>query len=70
MCDLVVRVVMDVLREVGVELLKLLGVDGIPTSARYFAVLDSPQFVVLYPEITFQDLGCCRKSKHGRIAFG
>ena len=68
--DLVVGVVVDVLGKVRIELLQLGGVDGISAAAGDLAVLDSAEFVVLHPEVAFEDLGRGGEAEHGRVALG
>src|ERR1700752_4976172 len=59
---------MDVLRKIRIEILQRCGIRGTSTPARNFAVLDSAKFVVLYPKITFHDLGRSRTPEPGGIA--
>jgi hypothetical protein len=60
--ELVVGVVVYILIHVSVENLQLLGEFLVPAAAQLFAVLDSPEFVVLLPEIGLEDFGRGQKS--------
>src|SRR5207248_9036814 len=45
------------------------GVGWIPSSARFFAVLDSCEFVILDPQIGLQDFCRRRESEQSGVAF-
>src|SRR5260370_23350493 len=66
--EFVVGIVVDVLGHVGVEHRKSGGVGWISASIRFFAVLNAPEFVVLHPEVSLQDLRCSREPKQGCIS--
>ena len=57
MRDLVVGIVVNVLGKVLIQYGKGGGIEGIATSAWNFAVLNSSEFVVLYPKVGFEDFG-------------
>jgi hypothetical protein len=61
MADFVVGIVVNVLRKVIVNCRKRGSVGGVAAPSRNFPVLNSPEFVVLNPEISFEDFGCGRK---------
>ena len=61
MRDLVVGVVVDVLREVLVEILELPSVGRVAGAARNLIVLNSGQFVVLDPEVGFEGFSAATK---------
>src|SRR5437879_883443 len=64
---LILGIIMDVLVHISIKDFQGLGVDWIPSSSRDFAVLDASQLIVLDPEIGFEDFGCRREPKQGRI---
>ena len=66
--DLIVGVVVDVLVHVLIEHLKGLGVGWIPGPSWDFAVLDAAEFVVLLPQIGFEDFCCRQKPKNVRVS--
>ena len=68
MGELVLGVIMDVLVHIPIQNFQGSGVDRISSSARDFAVLVSPEFVILHPEIGLEDLRRSRESEHGGIA--
>ena len=59
---------MDVLGDVLIEDFKGGGVGWIPASAWDFAVLDASEFVVLLPQIGFEDFGRSREPQQCRVA--
>ena len=67
MADLIVGVVVDVLVHVLVQHRKRLGIGVIPDSTRDFGVLDAAEFVVLLPQISFDDFCCSQEPKNGRV---
>src|SRR5262249_50072696 len=67
MGEFVIGIVMDVLGHIRVELLKSDSIEWIPTAAWYFAVLNAPEFVVLHPEIGFQDFCRCADPRPRRL---
>ena len=64
---LILGVVVNVLIHIPIEDRKRSGVGWIPTSAWNFAVLDSPEFVVLHPEIGLEDFRGGREPKQSGI---
>jgi hypothetical protein len=50
--------------------LKFGGIDWTPTPAWYFAVLDSPKFVVLHPKVRLEDFGGGQESEDRRVPLG
>src|SRR5581483_10776339 len=66
---LILGIVVDILGHVGVQELDGLRVDWIPTATRDFTVLNTGEFVVLLPQIGFENLGCGQKPENGYIAF-
>src|SRR5215469_16748100 len=67
MCDLVVGVVMNVLRKVGVKVLQLGSIELVSRSSRNFTIWDAAEFVVLHPEIAFENFRCRSESQQGRV---
>jgi hypothetical protein len=70
MGHLVLSIVVDVLSHVLIELGECLGVGGVSAAAGNFVVLDAAEFVVLLPEIGFEDLGSGEEPQDGRITAG
>ena len=68
MADLIVGVVVDVLVHVLVQHRKRRGIGRIPGSARNFVVLDAAEFVVLLPQIGFDDFCCRQESENVRVS--
>ena len=68
--DFIVGVVVDVLGKVQIELFQFGGVDGISAAAGDLVVLNSAKFVVLDPEVGFQDLGCGGEPEQRGVPFG
>ena len=68
MADLIVGVVVDVLVHVLVQHRKGSGVGWISGSAGDFGVLDAAEFVVLLPQIGFDDFCCRQESKNVRVS--
>src|SRR5258706_3354995 len=56
MGKLILGVVVDILRHVHIQNLESGCVECTPTPARHLAILDSSEFVVLYPQICFEGL--------------
>src|SRR5260370_5593617 len=69
--DFILSIIVNVLGHIPVELLKCRNV-GCASScnSRNFAVLDSPEFVVLDPQIAFDDFGRRQKPQNCHIAPG
>jgi hypothetical protein len=65
MRDLIVGVIMDILRKVRIKILELLGVDRIPAAAGDLSILDPAKFVILEPEVGFQELNRRREPQQG-----
>lgn len=70
MREFVVRIVMDVLRHVAVEIVQCIGVRFTPRTSRNFVVLNTTQFVILLPQIRFYDFRGGKEFKNGRVAWG
>ena len=68
MGDFVVGIVVNVLGKVRVQYGKRSGVGGIAGPAGNFPVLNPSEFVVLNPEVAFEDFSCSRKAKECRIS--
>src|SRR5438034_3600721 len=68
MADLIVGVVVDVLVHVLVQHRKGSGIGWISGSAGDFGILDSAEFVVLLPQIGFDDFCCRQESKNVRVS--
>src|SRR5438105_9945052 len=69
MSALILVVVVDVYIHILIERYQSFGVGWIPSSARFFAVLDSSEFVILDPEIGLQDFRRRRESEQSSVAF-
>src|SRR6266404_568324 len=67
MGHLIFGVVVNVLGHVSIKKRDGGGVGGTSTSAGDFAVLDSPEFVVLLPQIGFEDFGGGQETQDGHI---
>ena len=67
MSEFVVGIVVNVLRHIGVQHRKRGGIGWISSSTGHFAVRNAPELVVLHPEVSLENFGCCRESKHGCI---
>jgi hypothetical protein len=70
MADLIVGVVVDVLVHVLVQHRKRRGVGRIPGPTRDFVVLDAAEFVVLLPQIGFDDFCCRKEPENGLVVPG
>ena len=68
MADLIVGVIMDILVHVLIQHLHGRGIGWIPSSPWNFAVLDAGEFVVLLPQIGFDDFCCRQESENGRVS--
>ena len=69
MREFILGVVMDVLRHVGVKHRQGSGVCRAAAASGNFVVLHSSKFVVLLPEIGFQNFRGRQKSQNCRIPF-
>ena len=70
MGELIFGVVVDILVHVAVKDLKGSGIGCNSTPAWDFAVLDSPQFVVLHPKVGLEDFGRRQEPQDCRISLG
>ena len=70
MRDFIVSVVMDVLSDIFVQYLERRSVSRISGSTWHFFILDTTEFVVLYPEIALHDFCRSGEAKQCRIAPG
>ncbi len=68
MGDLIVGVIMDILVHVPIQHFDGVGVGWIPGPTWDFAVLDAGEFVVLPPQIGFDEFCCRQKSKNVKIS--
>src|SRR5258705_3179499 len=66
--DLIIGVIMDILVHVLIQLLDRRGVGRIPASPWNFAVLDAGEFVVLLPQICFDDFCRRQESENVRVS--
>ena len=70
MGEFIVRVVVDVLRHITIKDLKSAGIGRISAAAWNFArVWNTAEFVVLNPEVRFENFGRGSESQHGCIAW-
>src|SRR4029077_14389471 len=69
MGHLIFSVVVNVLGHVRIEKRNGGGVGWTSTASGDFAVLDSPEFVVLLPQIGFEDFGRGQEPQDGYIAY-
>jgi hypothetical protein len=60
----------DILGHVGIQLGKSLDIGGIAAPPWNFFVLDTSQFVVLLPQIGFEDFGGRQEPQNGLISLG
>src|SRR5258708_37402973 len=67
MGHLIFSVVVNVLGHVSIKKRDGGGVGWTSTSSGDFAVLDSPEFVVLLPQIGFENFGCGQEPQDGHI---
>jgi hypothetical protein len=67
MAELILGIIMDVLVHISIKDFQGLGVGWIASSPRDFAVLDPCEFVILDPEIGFENFGRRREPEHGRV---
>src|ERR1035438_4336699 len=70
MGEFIVGSVVDVLSHVGIQDGKGGGKGRISGTPWDFAVWNAAEFVVLHPEVRFQDFGGCRETKQGCISPG
>ncbi len=68
MGKLILSVVVDILRHVHIQNLKSGCIRCAATSSRDFAILDSSEFVVLYPQICFEDLRRSEEPEDCRVS--
>ena len=66
--EFILGIVVNILGHVRIENLKGSGVRCTPTSPWNLAVLDSSQFVVLYPQIGLEDFRCGEEPENCCIA--
>ena len=66
--NLIVGVIMDVLRHVPIEDLNGGGIGRIPGSSGNFGVLDSAEFVVLLPQVGFDEFRCRQQPKNSLVS--
>src|SRR6266478_7774877 len=70
MGQLVLGVVVNVLMHVFVKHFECLGVEAAAAASGDFAVLNAGEFVVLLPEIGFEDFSRRQKAQNGDITHG
>lgn len=68
MGEFIIGIVMDVLGHVGVQHREGGGERWIPASVWFFFILNAREFVVLYPEVSLQNLGSGCEAKQGCIS--
>jgi len=68
--ELILSIIVDILGHVPIQYLKGSDVCGAPTSPWHFTVLDSAQFVVLLPQIAFDDFDRSQEPENGDVSFG
>ena len=68
MGNLIVGVVVNVLRHVPIEDLNGGGIGRTPGSSGNFGVLDSAEFVVLLPQIGFDEFRCRQQPKNSLVS--
>jgi hypothetical protein len=68
--ELILGIIVDVLGHVRIELNNSILVNCNWSSARYFAVWDSSELVILDPEIGLENFGRGSKPEQSGIAFG
>src|SRR5262249_14050447 len=66
--ELILRVVVDVLVHVRIQLFQGSGVGCTPLSPRNFAVLDTAEFVVLLPRVRLEDFECSQEPQNRRVS--
>ena len=66
--ELIIRIVVDILRHVPVQELKGFNVGCTPAPPWNLTVLDSSQFVVLLPQIRFEDFCGSQKLENGHVS--
>ncbi len=70
MADLILGIVVDILGHVPIQHLQGSDVGFAPAPSWDFAVLDASQFVVLAPQIGFQDFDRGREPENGHVSLG
>ncbi len=68
MGNLIIGVIMDILIHVFIEDLNGGGIGRVPSSPWDFGVLDSAKFVVLLPQIGFDEFCCRQEPKNIRVS--
>ena len=68
--ELILGIVVDVLGHVPIQHFKCLDVGGTAAASGDLAVLDTSQFVVLLPEIGFEDFGRRQEPENVYVALG
>ncbi len=66
--ELILGIVVDILGHVPIQHLQGSGVGWTPAPAWDFAVLDASQFVVLLPQIGFEDFGRRQEPENGLVS--
>jgi hypothetical protein len=66
--NLIIGVVVDILVHVPIQHLQGGGIGRVPSSPWDFGVLDSAKFVVLLPQIGFDEFCCCQKPKNSLVS--
>ncbi|HYL43133.1 MAG TPA: hypothetical protein VEU97_07100 [Ktedonobacteraceae bacterium] len=65
--ELILGIVVDILVHIPIQLFKGSGVGSAPRPSWNFAVLDSSEFVILLPQIGFEDFGCSQEPEYGHV---
>src|SRR5690348_4938039 len=68
--ELILGIVVDILGHVPIEYQKALDVGSTAASAWNFAILDASQFVVLLPQVTFDDFDRSQETENRHISHG
>ncbi len=68
MAELILGIVVDILGHVSIQHLKFSDVGCTPASPWNFAVLDTSQFVVLLPQIAFDDFDRSQQPENGHVS--
>ncbi len=70
MAELILGIVMDILGHIPIQHEKASDVGGTAASPWDFAVLDASQFVVLLPQVTFDDFDRSQEPENGHVSLG
>ena len=62
-------IIVNILGHVPIQLSEGINICFTAAPAWYFAVLDTSQFIVLLPKVSFKNFGCRQEPKNGYISF-